>query len=257
MDPTPVGIVDLGWTGQMFDSLWAVLRSWRAESPYGFLFGWSPAEGCNDGMLKEGYLFDGALRQGYDYLTSGTVALLETFCAARHGMVCGYCEDEHATKPILKETLNQAALAWGIPTLRKTVNAFIDNLALVDRETFLAMDCRMAAQDLLRALGTKPSGREASVWGAYGHFRIQTEAHGYPIAMPFSARHIVNRFMGKPIRPGGPDWYEGSLRLTPVIIRCGLRLADRIRRLARILMTSLQGLGLLRWAGRYASGERI
>jgi hypothetical protein len=239
-EPIPIGLVDIGWSGRMFDSLWAVLKQERSLSPCGFLFAWYGTGISPGSMTKEGYIFDVGLGMGCG--AGGSEELLETFCAGSHGMVCGYTEREHRIEPVLTQPVNRYAQEWGIPVLRDTLRAFVANLYVHEQFDFLRVEIRHTVRDLLAKFWNDPTRVESSVWGTYRHAATQTESSSSPLAQPYSFLQILNRLLGRPTRVAGSSWYAGSLKLTPITIRCGIKAARRIRKAWRPLRYPRQGL---------------
>ena len=234
-DKIPTGVVDLGWSGRMFDSLWAVLRLEQSEPPHGFLFGLGGSRALTGDMPKEAYLTDLRSQQGYRNHFPAAVSLLETFCEGTHGMVISYVLQNGVVAPVLKEATNTQAVTLGIPKLRQTIGAFLNSLLISKEGIGLGADLRPAAADLLSALWNEPTRLEAAVWGSHLHFAIQTESYGFPLAKPFQVGDVLRRlFRGSVHRPEIP-WEMASLRLTPSIVRTALSAAARSRTTARRL----------------------
>ena len=245
MDAIPFGVVDLGWTGRMFESLWTVLREERAQPPHGFLFGWRPAASYLGSMPIEGYFFDTASRTGYPNF--GAAELFELFCAGSHGMVIGYRGDHGRIVPILRETVNERARAWGLPLLRSTIRTFFGSFYMNGRDDFSAVDARPAVYSALSEFVNHPTYSEASAWGAFQHPQDQTELVDAPLAHPYSVRHALRRLMGRPF-DSDVRWAAASMAITSLAIRALLRGAGLTRRIARRLAC------LADWGSVVASG---
>jgi hypothetical protein len=233
MESVPFGLVDLGWSGRMFDSLWAVLKQERAQSPIGFLFGWCGSDLAH-GMCKEGYIFDSRLGIGYKNLVFEAAEILETFCAGSHGMVWGYTGSSGDVRPIFKERVNEYASQWGMAVVRNAICAFLKDLVLNEQHECLRVELRPTVRDLLSKFWNEPTWDEAVVWGCFRHFTDQTESGSFPLARPYGCRQIFHRLIGRPVR-NGLKWQEGSLRLTPTAIRWGISVAGRVRGMGRPL----------------------
>jgi hypothetical protein len=239
MDATRSGVVDLGWSGRMFDSLWAVLKLEQARAPRGFLFGRGDARAIPDEMPKEAYLVDFQSGQGYRNHISMAVYLLETFCKSTHGMVDSYALQDGVITPMFKKATDEWAVAADIPKLRETTQVFLDNLILNSGDVNRSVNLRPVAAELLAALWNAPTRPEANVWGGHVHVTIQTDSYGFPLARPFQLRDALRRLLHGWIRRPSSPWEAASLRLTPSIVRHALRAAGGVRttgaRLARRL----------------------
>jgi hypothetical protein len=236
MDPIPTGLVDLGWSGRMFDSLWAVLKLERSLSPCGFLFSWVGTCDPAESMTKEGYIYDSGLKAGYKDCSIAAAHLLEVICAGMQGMVCGYQEDEDCIQPVLTQAVNQYAQDWGLSVLRDTLRAFMENLCVNQQYDSMKADMRHAVRDLLSKFSNEPTRAESSVWGAYRHAGGQTESDASPLAQPYGLLHVLRRLLGRPLQRAGSNWHAASLQLTPSVIRFGIKIAARIRQTARPLL---------------------
>ncbi len=229
-DSIPAGLVDLGWTGNMFDSLWTVLRTKRKEPVIGFLYGLIGHTSSDPfQMPKEGFIVDSHRKQGNPYATQVVGTMLELFCAGTHGMVTGYEKHDGSITPQTKEALTDSRLDLDIPTIRTTVHAFLDSLALNGDSFEPSGMVREATNKTLLLLRDNPTQTEAAVLGSRLHSYGQTESHFYAFAEPYPVSCAIRALLGRSLR-AYPTWHGGSLALTSASARCAIKLAFSLRR---------------------------
>ena len=242
-DKIPYGVVDLGWYGRAGAALSSVLRREGADGPQTYFYlglHRRPPPEIRDRCRA--YLFDGGANVGADIAPMpGVVNLLETFCAGSHGQVLGYEVDGPEVKPVLKGGVNDAALAWGLPTLRTTIDHFVAELVLDQPLADLDSDLRAAVVALLELFVVHPTRTEAEAWGAVVFSGDQNEALPRRLANPYSLAEVVAGIAShSPRDREGPDWVFASKRLSSPGIQ--LFLGRPFQLLARVKAT----LGIVR-----------
>ncbi|HEX9029920.1 MAG TPA: hypothetical protein VF823_12150, partial [Anaerolineales bacterium] len=229
----PWGLVDLGWYGSMQNSICAVLEGSGTELPVGFYFALLKGKIANiQGLQREAYYFDE--HRGLGYLGSGPemIPLMEMFCAADHGTVMDFAEQDGRVVPLLKEESNRKVIDWGLPIFRSVVMSFLDQLLLDARLVNPRADIREAITELLSAFWLRPSQAEARAWSSFPwEDGLGAETYSSPLAQPFNwgdvGRAIVR---GKVAAHHRAAWMQGSMILSPQPVRLALnKLARSLR----------------------------
>lgn len=228
MGSSKSAIVDVGWTGRMFDSMTIALDSVGASAPYAFYFG-LVGQGRKGAPRtpREAFYVDTYQDKNEPVPLPQRAAILEMFCAGDHGQVRGYVEQDGIVKPSLKEATNMNVMDWGLPEFRQAVRTFVDALSC---EYFEATDfepfARMVGQ-VLTEFWERPSYEEARVWGAFPYFDDQTEAYWNPLAQPCTMRDAVCKLRGLPFGRHVASWPAGSAMLSSRPMQTALWLASK------------------------------
>lgn len=232
-DPLNFGVVDVGWTGRMFDSMWNVLSAQRRDPPIAFFLATRESSVSRTGLPREAYLFDGVSGIGYPSpFRSGASGLVETFCLGTHGMLSRYEVDGRGTiVPCLRETRNDAAFAWGLPIVRETIDSFLCSLVIFEDTPITVL--RPAVEAVLSELVHRPTWNEARVWGEYPHSDAQTESYALPISRPLSIADVAVSLTRGYLQTGDRLWAAGSVRLSSPALRYLIAGARVIRNHAR------------------------
>jgi len=263
LEPCAFGLVDLAGYGTLHDSLAAVLRATGREPPVGLYFGL--LNGSND--LRHGdrtaYLYDERSCQGFTgtYRDWGVIPL-EVFCAADHGTLVGYEMENGRIQPVLTEAHNGAVTAWGLPTIRETVDTFVDHLLLEPTMLYPWADMRYATADLLTSFWRHPSRAEAEAWSAFPWEDGQGHAtQRMPLAEGYRWRHVVRSLVkARVARHHRASWFAGSAALSTPAIRFAMKsleLAERIARDRRRRSTSRPSRASSRWATSAGSRDDV
>ena len=176
-------IVDIGWSGNLQNSLARVLKlSGRGSSELtGFYFG----------LLGQGHstrsitALPGQTKLDYwttfaapnDPLWRQNLALFECFTAADHGSVMGFTHAAGHATPLLVSEKNERALQWGLSTLQQGALAFTDCWLENAHSTAMGQpEFFQATRAVLDEFYEHPTAAEARVWGAFSYSDGQTEA---------------------------------------------------------------------------------
>ncbi len=233
------GFVDIGWKGSVHSLLSDFLQQekMRKRPLPAFLFGLSTPQQPH-AINRQAYLFDEGRKLGYRNVLhpgSAIFTVMEVFCTADHGTVTGYRTNGEAVIPTLESTWRERMLEWGLPVVRRTLDAFVDGLTdyadgLSDRA-----NARDAFMELLTTFWHDPSSAEAHAWGAFPREIGQgDETTVKPLAppnhwtsLPQYARHgsqahqhIGHRF----------SWPQGALVRSSFALQSSIDLTLRIRR---------------------------
>jgi hypothetical protein len=238
LEDVPYGIIDLGWYGSMQKALAAVLGGAGRAAPPGFYFALHKGGIVDEAPLdREAYYFDERSGTGYIDAVPNLIALMEMFCTADHGTTVGFDEGDGAVRPVFREPVNSSAIAWGLPVLRETVGAFVDNLLVDSRYVDPFADVRGPVTAVLTEFSRHPTNREAVAWGAFPwEDGLGTDTVRNRFAQPYGPRDLLEAIRKGSIRPQHrAAWIEGSLALSPAPLRVALRGAGHFGRRGRAL----------------------
>jgi hypothetical protein len=236
LDSISWGLVDLGWFGSMQNALSAVLAETGRTVPVGFYFAlWKGEIADQCAANREAYYFDQRLGLGFIDRVPDLIALIEMFCAADHGTVIDFIEQDGDIHAVLKETRNQKVIDWGLPLVRQTVACFIDNLFLHPDYVNPWADVREGTSDVLRAFWLKPSPLEAKAWASFPwEDGLGRETYSNQLAKRFDWKDVANIFYTRRVEPHHRAyWFAGSVALSPPMIRLTVISLDSILRASR------------------------
>jgi FMN phosphatase YigB (HAD superfamily) len=242
LDSTPKGIVDLGWFGSSYDSLYPILKSKNGTLDAGLFFGLRSHSQNNQCDFKKGYFYDERTQTGFKWaLPELGIVPLEMFCSADHGTVSSFIEQEGEVRPVFKEERNQKVIDWGLPLLRKSVNYFTENLLLDASLVNPQADVREASADVLQSFWLSPSVMEANAWGDFpwekGHSE-KTES----LAEPYHWIHAAKSFLTLRLTSNQGIWTEGAIARSSRPIQKALQGIRRYRRLLSNLKSQVYKL---------------
>jgi hypothetical protein len=239
LDPTPWGIVDIGWAGMIQRSLGHILfMAGRREAPLGFYYGLTSGGTDPTYGVWEAYMFDHRIRSGFGPWNGNVVfPLVEIFCEGQEGEVLEYrVGSDGKAEPILREKWNHPALDWGLPLVQATILRFAETLPLDSTLTNPGVDLRAAAARALGAFWYHPTREEARAWGAFPYEVDQGGGKTHPLARGFSWKDLLRAFRtGSLPRHHVAGWHAGAVALSPELMQAAIRLAGGTRRRARSL----------------------
>jgi len=235
----PIGFVDIGWKGSVHSMLSDFLQeqSIRTRPLPAFLFGLSTPQQPH-AAYRTAYFFDAFRKVGHrDILQPGWAifTIMEVFCTADHGTVTGYREEDGRVVPTLAPGWAEQITAWGLPVVRRTLDAFVDGLAQHATTLSQGMDARHALTELLQTFWHDPSPAEADAWGSFpreigqGH-----ETPTQPLATPHDWTVLIEFVRHGPHTPHQLrrqfPWPQGSLVRSSPTLQSGIDLTLRVRR---------------------------
>ncbi|MFP6556758.1 haloacid dehalogenase [Paraburkholderia sp. B3] len=212
-----VGLVDIGWRGNLQRSLAQVARSGDAgfnDRLSGFYFGLyhRPA---NCGSLDD-FLGASVAAPIRPYVRG---SMFEALCAADHGTTTGYERTNDGTVvPKLLTADNPEATAWGLKIQHDVVNAYVDDVLAVLTEAGLnLLDCldglSQGAATVTRMVVGSPSRGEANALGSFPHASDQLHRVFEEVAPPLSldARAWWSKLRDRGDAPLISYWPEASV----------------------------------------------
>ena len=200
MDDIPWGIVDLGWHGNMQDSLKKILEIGGITNEiYGFYFGLlaSSSNGCQSN--KKLSFFCSPKHKPFSTICSKMVNLLEIFASATHGTTLSYYHDGDIYYPRLKHPLNEGLLDWEFMHLREGIFQFLENIPTDILETFwdrINIDTyRERIALCMKLLRFNPTPEEAEAIGNCPFSSDQAETYLSLFAPPLSTLDLIRYYL--------------------------------------------------------------
>jgi hypothetical protein len=228
-DDGPVAMVDIGWAGNLHGALARAQAAEGVAPAHGYYFGYNEKrltewrEACSrfqydfeDGDAPE---FKPAFKQELVEIYT------EIFCAADHGTLTGFRAEGGQVVLDIAAGWDARMRAWGLPVVRRTLDAAVDHLDVTGLDLAGALSMRAPVRGLLEAFWMHPTAAEARAWGA---FPVEIgEGHGSraaPLAEPYGAGDLLPLVIGRArMRKHLYFWTEGALAMTPAPLRASLR----------------------------------
>lgn len=220
------GIVDLGWHGNLQNSLERILVSAGSKPPkVGYYFGLlsrPPSDGS-----KKSYFFNADRRDDYFAWGSACIAILELLASGDHGTTQGYRQMEDGTVQPEIDLMNKPVLGWGLEYLRKGIFRYV-------RESPFHMEdsaqTRSALLPLVRWFCVNPPKEIAEALGSFPFSSDQAEVNRHPFAPPLSLPqalfYLIN--FGRPSRFEVSYWIHGSRVQSGVLTNILLSFASKL-----------------------------
>lgn len=245
--PGRVGLVDVGWTGRASRCLEDVLVDAGRPVPAAHMFiglvGSAPERmGPELYGRSRGWLIDEGRGRSRPAGVQDPVKILETFTMGREGTTIGFAREAGRVVPLLAAPVNPASRSWAMDDYRQalawSVEAFVDGLpAHWDRFA----DLRPVVWRQLLDFWRRPSAEEARAWGSQHYGDDWSNSLSHPLATPLTVRRLLTRAgLGLPTWREPTYWLEGSVRVSPSLLRMPLLLAvlgqrrwARVRRIPR------------------------
>jgi FMN phosphatase YigB (HAD superfamily) len=232
-----VGLVDFGGVGSQVRALHVLLSNEQQPPPKIFLVGLDSPEaaGLNRPAVDPAWLSD-VETYLYDHRRSrglrrprGFGSFVQMFCAADHGTVLGYERRGEAIVPLLEMSRDRRLTEWGLTTVRETIDEFVRHLEIDQELVDLRGDTRRVACDLVQLVWGGPEREEAAAWGSFPFEGAQaTDSKPRPLAFAYSWRYVLSESRsGRFPDLGWQHWFEGSVALSPLVLRVALRRASR------------------------------
>jgi FMN phosphatase YigB (HAD superfamily) len=223
LDTIPKGLVDLGWFGSSYDSLYPILKSKSATLDVGLFFGLRDHFQKNQSSSKKGYFFDEQLQTGFASALPGLgIVPLEMFCAADHNTVIGFVEKGGQACPLFRDKDNQRVNEWGLALVRDAVYNFTENLLFDGGLVNPYADVREASSEVLKSFWLTPSELEATAWGNFPWEKGHSEKTD-SLAEPYDWLHVVKCFLTMRFPSNRGIWTEGSIARSSRPIRKAIK----------------------------------
>ncbi|MEQ9618557.1 MAG: hypothetical protein RIG61_05235 [Deltaproteobacteria bacterium] len=230
-DEYPYGIVDLGWQGTMQDSMIKIINSNRPrkEKIYGFYYGLD--------LLNNHTAHDDNPKFSYHFATHESIPVdwrikyfLEFITTGDHGITLGYrLDDRGGYVPVLKESINADAMAWGLQNLRLGIHGFIDALMQQSHFDLRKWDVnafRRIITSMFKKLVHETTPLEAEIIGSYLLKEDPCETYSEEFAPKLKFWKTV---LGSPV---SSYWVQASLMRSGISVRLLHRIKSNLPRLA-------------------------
>ena len=94
------------------------------------------------------------------------------------------------------------------------------------------------SSSLLTAFWMKPTAREVEVWGQFPFENDQSGLPAQPIAQPYDLVSVSRAlFRGQDEQRSVSGWREGSIAMSPLVVRTLIRLVERFRMIKHYVHT--------------------
>jgi FMN phosphatase YigB (HAD superfamily) len=234
LDGTPWAIVDVGWHGRLQHSLASILGTVNGPSPVGYYMGLRGGHVEAGVGAMEAFLFDARRRAGRRFPGYEYDAMVELFCAARHGTLKGYRREGGRVVPVLKEERNASALGWGLESFRAGMVAFAKRVALEEAGDLAGVDLRPMVWDVLRTLIETPGREEAAAIGSFPFDTDQSGETQIPMGRALRVGDVMATLVPRArVLPPWGFWKAGAFALSPAPLRWGVMGAEGAWTLAR------------------------
>ncbi|MGZ5444095.1 MAG: hypothetical protein ACXW31_00510 [Thermoanaerobaculia bacterium] len=218
-DDVPWAMVDLGWLGNIQNSMKSILEAggWR-QPVTGFYFGlFRPGSAGN---VKVHYFFGPETNDEYKYIAHSAVQVVEMLCSADHGMTTGYAGAANGRyEPVLKGVPDAGHLRK-VHAIREGIIQFIERLDL-ELSSFDEGVFRKGSLAALKVLYASPSRSQAEALGSFQFSRDQTERVVRDLApaltLPAAVACLVD--LARERHPRVTDWVHGSRARSGVVVR--------------------------------------
>ncbi len=209
-DPN-IGMVDLGWHGNLQTSLCAAIRGWP-QAPHITGFYWGFIHGhryASADLDKVAFMFnhEGLADNTQEFINFAN--FMEIFCTADHGTTTGYAQREGVSQPILASSADDTQLHWPLAALRDGIFAFADRYRWAGREESMEA-YRTAAREVVRSLRTNPSKSEAEAIGSYRFSSDQAETRHFEFGPRLNFAWAW-RALYDPVMRSNVLWPEGHM----------------------------------------------
>ena len=250
LDDANFAIVDIGWSGNLQNSLARVLNAVG--------HGTTELTGFYFGLLGQGYStqsvagLPGQTKLGYwnafaapeDPLWRQNLALFECFTAADHGSVIGFEASAGRISPLLASSENRRALDWGLATLQEGVLSFVELwIAHVPRDTVPVGELFRVTRAVLDEFYEHPTATEAQVWGGFCYSDGQTEAAFEQFVPVWRSKQTLAALFDPQKRPTY-WWPQGTQALypsLPLLAYLALKRLKRSRGLKSLKSSAVSG----------------
>jgi FMN phosphatase YigB (HAD superfamily) len=227
---TKCAIVDVGWNGNLQDSLGAILEEEGQKPVNGFYVGLNHRRIRRERGERKTYLFDLRTDPKWRLPIPQPQSCIEVFCTANHGATVGYHTEGDTIAPLLRPWQTGPFEAWGLEVLQTVATAYAAELARV----LLWMDSLnidpLLAVRSLAFTWRNPTLEEAECLGSFPFTEDQVGIDSRPLARPLPWQHFSRIFKSRYSKLYRVIWIEGSLRLTPEPRRSLLRFANCIKK---------------------------
>jgi predicted HAD superfamily hydrolase len=229
-------IVDVGWNGNLQDSLGLILEQEGYPSVSGFYVGLNYRGNREEKGKREAYLFD--LRQDPKWRLPipQLQSCIETFCAANHGSTLRYRAETDSIASVSQVWDTGPMRTWGLEVLQTVVTEYAAELA-----KYLSWMDNLDIHPLLAARSlaltwSNPTLEEAGCLGSFPFVDDQVGTGAKPLAQSLPWRHFARIIQSKYSKSYRVIWMEGCLRLTPKPRSSLLRLANYVKNAGRSVL---------------------
>jgi len=223
-------IVDVGWKGNLQDSLGTILEEEGRRRPViGFYIGLNYRGSLREKGERKTYLFDLRDDPRWRLQIPQLQSCIETFCSANHGSTIGYRVQGGSIVPVLQRWQTGSLETWGLEELQTVAAAYAAELArFLCRFNKISIDPLLAARSLA-VTWSNPTREEAECLGSFPFIEDQSGIGAKPLARALPWRHFARIAKSRYSKSYRVIWLEGCLRLTPEPRSSLLRFASAVK----------------------------
>ena len=231
-------IVDVGWKGNLQDSLGIILEQEGLRPVRGFYVGLvHRGKNREEKGERRAYLFDLRHDPKWRLPIPQPQSCIEAFCAANHGSALRYRAEGGSISSVLQAWDTEPFRRWGLEVFQTVVTAYAAELAKV----LLWMD-NLNINPLLAARSlaltwSKPTLEEAQCLGSFPFIEDQVGIGAKPLARSLPWQHFARIIKSQYAKSYRVIWMEGCLRLTPEPRSSMLRLANYVKYVGSCALT--------------------
>jgi FMN phosphatase YigB (HAD superfamily) len=229
-------MVDVGWRGNLQDSLADVLIATGRTPHKGFYFGLASDAGGDEGRGVRETFFCDRRREPDPGVHSLMYAFMEIFCSADHGTTIGYRADDNRTiVPILRHGGDAKGINVKIcSVIQRAVLAFSQHWALGAGLPDPGNPMTNVLTALFNAFIEAPTPDEARAWGRWQYEDDQLGRYALSLAAPLSWRDVLRVVArGYLVPQHNSHWQEGAIAAMPRLRRRAYRAVQHARSIAR------------------------
>jgi FMN phosphatase YigB (HAD superfamily) len=222
-------IVDVGWQGNLQDSLGAILEQEGCQPVNGLYGGLTYRGNRQEKGKRQAYLFDMRDDPRWRLPISQPQSCIEAFCAADHGSTLRYRAEGDTIVPVFQDWSREPFRTWGLKIFQTVATEYAAEIARVLLwKNDLNIDPLIAATPLALTW-SKPTLEEAECLGSFPFVDEQVGTAAQPLARPLPWEHFTRIAKSQYFKSYRVIWMEGCLRLTPEPRSSLLRLAKHIK----------------------------
>jgi len=211
-DGTPLGIVDIGWHGNLQQSLRRAVDLQLGANQTklaGLYFGLVDDFEMPNGDCAAAFW---PMQRARDPFKTEKLTLLEVFTAADHGSVIGYENKSTGVVPVLQSEKNDAAIEWGLPALQESILAFAKLMvAEFPLSELPLIEYSEACRQVYRLFISRPERSEALTWGSFPFGNQANEVVRDFLVTDWSEWKNLTALLDHSRRPTA-WWLEGTLK---------------------------------------------
>jgi hypothetical protein len=226
MDGTEWAMVDIGWGGNLQNSLsrmLTIVNGASRQSVRGYYWGLRTKKPYHPDDKQ--IAFADELSDRWRHVMFCYVGLYEIFASADHGSTIGYYETTKGWKPVLRDTGANESINWGVHHLHEGAVAFSCNLIRNWKWELPLNQYMSLVLPILEKFFIDPTDQEVACLEAKAMYECQTEAA--PLSLVPEGNHgrgvVLKWLIGLPVPQHGV-WFHAVISKQPIYFRTLFRI---------------------------------